>query len=383
LEKNNKILSFDGRQIVETLELGEVLQEVATYNTGTVTVTNSSATVAGAGGAAFTAAMANRAFIVVSGTGDGKSYAIKSVESPTSLTLESLYEGGTVSGQAFVITYYADTANAVGAYGKSATWAAGTGDVLGGAAYDWRMYHDTIKIHNLDAEINKAGRERILDMVAIKMRNAVKGLKKALATDFYSTTADGSDNMVGLRAIVAETGIVGGIDKRKYGFWQGHISTAGSNRDLTWDLLNDIWYKTKKYGNGDPATVILCSQGVLQSYENALSKVVVTGTATVGYPNIYLQMQADKNRKTIDGGFSAFSFKGIDMVADLFAPANKLFFVNENYLKWRVLKNFTSTGWEQLRSQGKDWAQMTIFGYGTLTSSACNKFGMIEALNEA
>jgi len=94
-------------------------------------------------------------------------------------------------------------------------------------------------------------------------------------------------------------------------------------------------------------------------------------------------MQADKVAKTLDGGFRAFSFKQIPMTSDLYCPTGFLFFVNENYLHWRILKAFESTGWQQLRSQGKDWAQLTIFGYGALTASACNKFGQISGLNEA
>jgi len=369
--------SFDGRSIAEPLEIGVVGEEVATYSTGTVTTTNGSTTVTLAGGT-WPTNIANRGYITLA---DEKSYAIASRSSDTVILLETPYEGTGGAGQSYSATYYTPTANAVGSYGKDTTWGAGSGDVLGAANFSWKMYHSTLKIHNLDAEINK-GRERLLDIVAIKMRNGMRGLRKALTTDFYSAQADGGNGMVGLRAICAETGTVGEIEKRKYSWWQGNVKNAGG-ADLNWTLLNEMWYKTKKYGMGDPATVILCSQGVLQKYEDNLSKVVVTGSSGTGYPNVYLQMQADKVAKTIDGGFRAFSFKQIPMISDLYCPAGYLFFVNENYLHWRVLKAFESTGWQQLRSQGKDWAQLTIFGYGALTVSACNKFGQISNLAEA
>ena len=78
-------------------------------------------------------------------------------------------------------------------------------------------YHVTIKIHNITVAQN-AGASRILDIAAIKLRNATKRLRKAIATDAYGTAADGDANgkMIGLRgAITGNPGsesLVGGID---------------------------------------------------------------------------------------------------------------------------------------------------------------------------
>ena len=371
--------SFDGRSLAEPLEIGEVGQEAATHTTGNVNVTQNSATVTeGSSAAAFTAAMANRGSLV---TADAKAYAIKTVDSATQITLESVYEGGTLANQAYTITYYKDTTDAQGAYDKTDTWGAGTGDVLGSAEFTWKMYHNTIKIHNLDAAVN-AGRSRIFDIVALKMRNATRRLRKDLITAFFSAQYDGGKGMVGLRAICGQTGLVGNIEKRKHAWWKGVVkATAG---DLTWALLNDMWYKTKKFGNEDQVTLFVTTDGALQKYEDNLSKVVVTGAAgdRVG-PNIYLGQNLTDQRKTIDGGFRAFEFKGIPIVTDPNVPTGHLFAINENYIHWRVLKSFTSTGWQQLRHHGSDWAQMTIFGYGALTTSCCSKFGMMTGVNEA
>jgi len=373
--------SFDGKSIAEPLEIGEVAQESATSDAGTVTTTNDSVDVVGSG-ASFLAAMANPGSYIE--LDDGKKYAIASVADGDNLKLKSKYEGTGGAGESYEITYQKDTALVTGAYNKDTTWAGGTGDVIGAAEYAWKMYANTLKIHNLDSEINK-GRERIFDLVALKMRNATRRLRKDLITDFYADQADQTEGaMIGLQAIVKKTGLIGGIEGRKHGWWQGVVNTAGSARDLDWGLLNKLWYGTKKYGNADPATLIVMSEGVLEKYEDNLSKVVVTGASGTRYPNINMMMAADKARKTFDGGFEGFSFKHIPMIADPLLPvANKLFFINENYIHWRVLKNFESTGWQQLRSQGKDWAQLTIFGYGALTVSCRRKFGVIEELNES
>lgn len=71
---------------------------VADYTTGTVTVTNNSATVTGSG-TTFTPAMVGRFFEVLSdtNTGYGYFYRIAGYTSPTVLTLEIPYEGATGS----------------------------------------------------------------------------------------------------------------------------------------------------------------------------------------------------------------------------------------------------------------------------------------------
>jgi hypothetical protein len=77
------------------------------------------------------------------------------------------------------------------------------------------MYHVTLKIHNLRLAENQ-GASRIIDIAAIKMRNATKRLRKAILADFYGTNIDGQDGMIGLRgALQGDPGqekLIGGID---------------------------------------------------------------------------------------------------------------------------------------------------------------------------
>lgn len=72
------------------------------YTTGTVVATNASVTVTGSG-TTFTSAMVGRYFKVDDATGDGNWYRITGFISPTSITLENKYDGGTTSGKNFII----------------------------------------------------------------------------------------------------------------------------------------------------------------------------------------------------------------------------------------------------------------------------------------
>ena len=269
-----------------------------------------------------------------------------------------------------------------GAYNTATTWVYGTTEVVGSAAYDWKMYFSSLKIHNRYLAENQ-GKARLFDLAAIKLKSAAKVLREDLITDFYLATADGSDNMIGIRGITAQNLVIGGIDQTTTAWWRGYKDTAAA-RDLTWLLLNKAFYNTKKYGDGDRATIIVASEGVMQKYEDNLTKVTTTGGgALASLPLVQLQSQTQQGGRTIDGGFEAMYFKRIPMVADPYCTASIAYMLNEKYLHWRVLKNFEATGWQQQRINGKDWVQNTIFGYGALTSSANRKQGWLDALNEA
>ena len=128
---------------------------------------------------------------------------------------------------------------------------------------------------------------------------------------------------------------------------------------------------------------MFCAPGVLEAYENSLSKRVATGGSATGYFS-GTQFGSDIGSKRIAvGGYDAFMFKNIPMIEDSACPTSHLAMINENYINWRVLKNFSSTGWQELSTQGKDYLQMTINGYGALTFNALSKHGMFTTITEA
>jgi len=75
---------------------------VADYTTGTVTVTQNSATITGSG-TTFTANMVGRWFQVTTNTLDSYWYRISAYTSATVITLESVYEGASGSGLSYKI----------------------------------------------------------------------------------------------------------------------------------------------------------------------------------------------------------------------------------------------------------------------------------------
>jgi len=256
-----------------------------------------------------------------------------------------------------------------------------TQDVVTAAKYTWKRYYVSVAIDNLEVKMNQ-GKARVFDEAAIKARSAMKILRKDLAQDLFAETYDGNKKMVGLQAITAApasgSDTVGEIPKTT-SWWQGVQNTSGSSRDLTWVILNDLYTKTKKFGDGEPPTIFVTSDGVLQNYEDSFSKTIVTGTS-----NTHGLRLALSPGQAIEGGFPAFYFKRIPIVADPYCPSNTLFALNEKYLHWRILKQFDTRGWVNLKDiSGKDYLRMIITGYGAFTTSCCRKQGIATNLNEA
>jgi len=73
------------------------------YTTGTVSMTNGSATALGTG-TTWTNAMKGRFFCVTPPNGDGLWYRVQSVDSPTQITLDQYYQGDTSAGYAYSIS---------------------------------------------------------------------------------------------------------------------------------------------------------------------------------------------------------------------------------------------------------------------------------------
>lgn len=91
------IPSSNGNTITLVYEAIDRDLSASKYTTGTISVTNGSATVTGSG-TTFTAAMIGRYFQITSATGDGSWYKVANFSSTTSITLENHYQGTTVSG---------------------------------------------------------------------------------------------------------------------------------------------------------------------------------------------------------------------------------------------------------------------------------------------
>ena len=216
------------------------------------------------------------------------------------------------------------------------------------AEYPIRQAAIAVSISGLE-ELQNSGEEAIIDLLESRLENAEDTFQNGLSLAMYG---DGSltGSINGLSNLVAATptsGVVGGIDRNTWPFWQNIAYSSVTN-------------------GGSPAT-----SANIQHYMNSVYKQLVRGrdvpdliVADGNYWQLYLESLQAIQRITTDGGapdlaeigFQSLKYMGSDVVldggfqgfaGDPFqptyaggtavggAPANTMYFLNTKYLHWR------------------------------------------------
>lgn len=242
----------------------------------------------------------------------------------------------TVSGGDVILQEirYADATNSTAnSYSGYETVAVNQFSPISAARYDYKQYSAQIVMSGLQM-LQNSGKEQIIDLMDARMEAGEDDLINRLALDIYGDgTGNGSRNLTGLQAIIADspaTGTVGGIDGATWSFW----------RNISFDATTD---------GGAAAT-----SANIQSYMNRTALQTVhmgTGVDLIVADNIYyrlfLESMQSIQRVTSSemgaAGFSSLKYLGMGREADVVldggiggnCPANHMYFINTKYLMWR------------------------------------------------
>ncbi len=188
--------------------------------------------------------------------------------------------------------------------------------------------------------------------------------------------AGGNRELTGLAAIVSASGTLYNIDPSVEPEWKANVdSNGGTNRALSEALMigmtDDI--RTK----GGSTSLILQSLGVRRAYFNLLS-----------------QLRQTVNTQEFTGGFSGLAFttdRGeIPVVADVDAPLNKQWYINEDALTyyrdedWHFIDRDGSM-WKQVRDSNGDYDAYyaRMVEYHELGTDRRNTHGLVSDITEA
>tara|TARA_R110001606_G_scaffold37093_1_gene105394 strand:+ start:2073 stop:3293 length:1221 start_codon:yes stop_codon:yes gene_type:complete len=188
--------------------------------------------------------------------------------------------------------------------------------------------------------------------------------------------AGGNRELTGLAAIVSDSGTLYNIDPSVEPEWKANVdSNGGTNRALSEALMigmtDDI--RTK----GGSTSLILQSLGVRRAYFNLLS-----------------QLRQTVNTQEFTGGFSGLAFttdRGeIPVVADVDAPLNKQWYINEDALTY-----YRDEDWHFIDRDGSMWKQVSdsngdydayyarMVEYHELATDRRNTHGLVSDITEA
>lgn len=217
------------------------------------------------------------------------------------------------------------------------------------AEYPIRQAAVAVSISGLE-ELQNSGEEAIIDLLESRIENAEDTFMNGLSQGIYGDgSVTGSVN--GLQLLVASspsTGIVGGIDRATWTFWQniayGAVTNGGAAATAAniQHYMNSLWVQLVR--GRDMPDLIVADNGFWKLYLESLQAIqriqtengAGTDVAQAGFQTLKY-MTADV---VLDGGFQGFStdpFPGETSSGNGLggAPASTMYFLNTKYLHWR------------------------------------------------
>lgn len=247
---------------------------------------------------------------------------------------------------------------------------------ISAAQFDIKQYASAVSINGLEM-LQNSGKEQIIDLLEGRISVAEAQLMNQIAAGIYSDgTGNGGKDIVGLAAAISTSptsGTYGGINRATWSFW----------RNKAFDATTD---------GGAAAT-----SANIQSYMNRLAVDLVRGTdrpdmivADNNYYRLYLEsLQAIQRIGSTDSGgagFTSLKYFGAGFNCDVFldggiggsAPANRMYFINTKYLKFRPHRdrNFTPIGGDR-QSVNQDAITRLMGWAGALTCSGAQFQGVL------
>lgn len=203
--------------------------------------------------------------------------------------------------------------NTVGSYSGYDTIDVTPQDGIGYAEYQWRNLAGSVTI-SMDDELKNAGSSQVLKLLQAKLDQLELSFTESLNAMFFADgTGNGGKDMLGLQALVDNTGTVGGINSATETWWQ---STVDSTISLATNIaeLNTMFNSVIR--GADRPDFEITTQTGFEKYENLSS------------PNIRFQ-----STQLADLGFESIAHKNAEVVFDAQCPAGNWFILNSKHLK--------------------------------------------------
>jgi hypothetical protein len=206
-------------------------------------------------------------------------------------------------------------------------------EVFTAAEFNWKQAAVAISISGLE-ELQNSGPEQMIDLLESRVENAEQTMMNNMSADIYSDgTADGGKQIGGMQYLVADTptsGIVGGINRATWSFWQNQYydaTTDGGAAATSANIqkyMNTLWLRCSR--GTDHPDLLVADNNYFSAYWESLQAIQRVTTA-----------------EQADAGFQTLKFMGADVVFDGGyggdAPTNHMYFLNTNYIFWRPHAN--------------------------------------------
>tara|TARA_R100001594_G_scaffold4180_2_gene15049 strand:- start:7113 stop:8078 length:966 start_codon:yes stop_codon:yes gene_type:complete len=245
-------------------------------------------------------------------------------------------------------------------------------ETFSAAEFNWKQAAVNVTWSGLEADIQNAGREKVIDLLESRIANARRTMANNLSTGIFSDGTGTSGKQVGgLQSLVADapaTGTVGGINRANYSFW----------RNQTYDFSDESVTPSATTIQAAMRNLYLnCKRG---SAASEAPDFVVAGTTYFEYFwNSLTTIQRVTSDDEATAGFDSLKFRKADVFHDEDCNAARMYMLNTQYLFWRPHRNRNMVPLERKGAVNQDATVVPIVWAGNLTMSNAARQGVIVA----
>ena len=245
-------------------------------------------------------------------------------------------------------------------------------EVFSAAEFNWKQAAVNVTWSGLEADIQNAGREKVIDLLESRIANARRTMANNLSTGIFSDGTGTSGKQVGgLQSLVADapaTGTVGGINRANFSFWRNQV----------YDISDESVTASATTIQAAMRTLYLnCKRG---SAASEAPDFVVAGTT---YFEFFWNSLTTIQRITSDdeatAGFDSLKFRKADVFHDEDCAATRMYMLNTQYIFWRPHRNRNMVPLERKGAVNQDATVVPIVWAGNMTMSNAARQGVILA----
>lgn len=245
-------------------------------------------------------------------------------------------------------------------------------DVISAAEFNWKQAAVNVTASGLETRIQNAGPEQIINLLESRIKNAEKTMANQISVGVYSDgTGSGGKQIGGLQSIVADagTGTVGGINSTTFTFWKnqtsGDVASIDSSAVLLDAEMKNMWLETTRGTDG--VDIIVSDQTLYKVFWDNLTDRQRITSASEGIQ-----------------GFQTLKFVTADVVMDggpnphnSGIPATHMYFLNSDYLKFKVHSATNFVPFERREPVNQDALVVPILFAGNLCCSNRSLQGVV------
>lgn len=248
----------------------------------------------------------------------------------------------------------------------------GASDVITAAEFQWRQIALNIVASGLELRVN-SGRERIINLVKARIKNAIRTFKNNFSSDLYSS---GSlpNQINGLQALLSDTGtgVVGGIDASTWPFWASQVQSAAAplgggaaavlGPSTIESLMLGLWLQCVR--GDDKPDLIVASNDLFSYYEQS---------------QVSIKRYTDETKA--QGGFVSMKYKSADVIFDGGSgiPTAHMYFINNDFTRLVVHKDADMEIMDEMKPYNQDAAVIPVLWMGNMTVSNRFRQGVLKA----